>query len=252
VENKHDHVNALELRPHFCEGCFSIILTSGNLDPMTSTKKNPILDGIFARMNENGIEGEAGILRGRLTNEPEFRAEAGDSASRLSAAGADRRAKSEAGGRFAGRTAGSETDNETRQTISETEAPGAVADFEHVAQSVRLASMVLKDLVRKNEQISSASAEKIDELGRQLVSEQERSAEIQRQLDEAVEDKRRIASESVRRIRELETLASEFGEKLAKCTQELEISKQWLDHLRSEVDRELNNTLVDVEKVLAR
>ncbi|WP_160508855.1 hypothetical protein, partial [Escherichia coli] len=80
---------------------------------------------------------------------------------------------------------------------------------EHVAQSVRLASMVLKDLVRKNEQISSKSAEKIDELGRQLASEQERSTEIQRQLDEAVEDKRRIATESVRRIRELETLASE-------------------------------------------
>ena len=219
---------------------------------MTSTKKNPILDGIFARMNEGGIEGDAGTFRARLTADPEFRAEAGGSASRLSAAGADRRAKSESGARFASRAAGADIDSEPRQTVAETDAPGAVADFEHVAQSVRLASMVLKDLVRKNEQISSASAEKIDDLGRQLASEQERSAEIQRQLDEAVEDKRRIASESVRRIRELETLASEFGEKLAKCTQELEISKQWLDHLRSEVDRELNNTLVDVEKVLAR
>ena len=211
---------------------------------MTATKKNPILDGIFARMNESGIEGATGLSRARLTSEPEFGGEVGDGASRLSSAGADRKAST--GARFVNRSVGSETEG------SETDGPGAVADFEHVAQSVRLASMVLKDLVRKNEQISSTSAEKIDELGRQLASEQERSAEIQRQLDEAVEDNRRIATESVRRIRELETLASEFGEKLAKCTQELEISKQWLDHLRSEVDRELNNTLVDVEKVLAR
>lgn len=195
-------------------------------------------------MNESGIDGETGISRARLTSEPEFGGEVGGSASRLSSADADRKAS--AGSRFVNRTVGSETEGPG------TDEPGAVADFEHVAQSVRLASMVLKDLVRKNEQISNTSAEKIDELGRQLASEQERSAEIQRQLDEAVEDKRRIATESVRRIRELETLASEFGEKLAKCTQELEISKQWLDHLRSEVDRELNNTLVDVEKVLAR
>jgi len=39
---------------------------------MTATKKNPILDGIFARMNESGIDGETGISRARLTSEPEF------------------------------------------------------------------------------------------------------------------------------------------------------------------------------------
>ena len=198
---------------------------------MTATKKNPILDGIFARMNESGMDGETGIARARLS--------------------AEQHAAGESAARFASRAATLDGESVARDMAVEQPAPGAVADFEHVAQSVRLASMVLKDLVRKNEQISSTSAEKIGELDRQLASEQELRADIQRQLDEAIDDKRRIASESVRRIRELETLASEFGEKLAKCTQELEISKQWLDHLRSEVDRELNNTLVDVEKVLA-
>lgn len=197
---------------------------------MTATKKNRIVDGIFSQMDEGGMKDATGMARPRRFSE--------------------KNAPGEDVARFASREA--DLDEEDFARIANAERPGAsaVADFEHVAQSVRLASMVLKDLVRKNAQISKTSAEKIDELNRRLAAEQELRADIQRQLDEAIDDKRRIANDSVRRIRELETLASEFGEKLAKCTRELEISRQWLDHLRSEVDRELNNTLIEVEKAL--
>jgi hypothetical protein len=197
---------------------------------MAAMKKNHIVDGIFSRMDEGDMKDETGITRARRVPE--------------------KNASSEDVAHFAGPRAHVDDEDFGRIADAEPPAAGAVADFEHVAQSVRLASMVLKDLVRKNAQISKTSAEKIDDLDRRLAAEQELRADLQRQLDEAIDDKRRIANESVRRIRELETLASELGEKLAKCTRELEISRQWLDHLRSEVDRELNNTLIEVEKAL--
>lgn len=125
-------------------------------------------------------------------------------------------------------------------------------DFQHLAQSVQVSALALRELTRRNEAISAAAEDTIAALRNDLALERNRNIELQREVDRSKAESERLANESLRRTKEFEALVGSLNEKLEKTTAELAVAKEWLDYLNSQINSELLGAVADAEKALRR
>lgn len=124
-------------------------------------------------------------------------------------------------------------------------------DFELMTKAVNAACAMLKDLGKRNEELTSSAEGSITSLKTQLAVEKDRSNKLQREWDAAKADKDRIADESQARIKQLESLNASLTERLEEATRELESARPWLEYLSSQIHTELQAAISQAERVIS-
>jgi chromosome segregation ATPase len=139
------------------------------------------------------------------------------------------------------------------QSLAEDSQGSAVnqPDFELMTKAVNAACAMLKDLGKRNEELTSSAEGTISSIKTQLAVEKDRSNKLQRELDAAKADKERLADESHSRIKQLESLNANLTEKLEEARRELESARPWLEYLSSQIHTELQAALSPAERVMS-
>ncbi len=124
-------------------------------------------------------------------------------------------------------------------------------DFELMTKAVNAACAMLKDLGKRNEELTSTAEGAIASLKTQLAVEKDRSNKLQKELDAVKAEKERTANEVQSRIRQLEALNLSLTEKLEEATRELETARPWLEYLSSQIHSELQAAISQAERVIS-
>jgi chromosome segregation ATPase len=124
-------------------------------------------------------------------------------------------------------------------------------DFELMTKVINAACAMLKDLGKRNEEITTSAEGAIASLKAQLAVEKDRSNKLQTELETARADKDRLAEESQARIKQLELENASSTEKLEEATRELASVRPWLEYLNSQIQSELQEAISQAERIIS-
>ena len=130
-------------------------------------------------------------------------------------------------------------------------------DYENFVNSVKTSSLALRELARKNQELTrqnqevQSDAERlIVALRNELAAEKLRANDLENELGALRTESAKLVNESATRIRELEALTVSLSEKLENTAQELKSAREWLDYLCSQAAGDLSDALAEADRLM--
>ena len=125
-------------------------------------------------------------------------------------------------------------------------------NFKRLSDGILLSTQALRQLTQRTEAIAKESENAVLALRNDLEVERQKVEKLEAELEASKAENARLANEGMKRLKEFEALINTLNEKLTDTTRELEVTKDWMGELNTQINSELLGAVADAEGVLKK